>query len=424
MILHDPAVWALLVCAAVGIALTVLGFRAVLADHRAATALEQTVEHERRLTASLELLVATRTSQLEDAQRVLQRMWWLGQQITLELNPQRVLQRFLEAVMDMAHADGAVIGLLGDEGSVHVVIGTGVGRALSGVAVPMYGSAMGRVIRTGQAWAEADIERHVDELDAGVYNRLHGTIASMAIVPISRRGERIGAVAVLTRERREFTPADLERIEAMGDLLSVSLENAELVETLRQAEWRFRTLFRAAPDGVFTVLQSGRIREANDAVRELSGTDPLQVVGRPVAELVVESDREKLSDALEATFAGTPTRIEVSFAREHRGSMTKRVVALAMSRLPEADPPTVLLVGRDMTSEREMRMRLMESDRLAAVGELVAGVAHEVNNPLSSISAFAQLMLRDGGLTPPQREWIEVIKSETLRASHVVKDLL
>jgi PAS domain S-box-containing protein len=421
---HDPAIWALLVCAAAGAALTVMGFRAVQADHRSATVLEQTVEHERRLTATLEAVVASRTSELEDAQRVLQRMWWLGQQITLELNPQRVLHRFLEAVMDMAQADGAVLGLLGDEGSVHVVVGTGVGRVLSGATLPMYGSAMGRVIRTGHAWVEADIEEHINELDADVYSRVRGAIASMAIVPISRRGERIGAVAVLTRARREFTAADIERVEAMGDLLSVSLENAELVETLRQAEWRFRTLFRAAPDAVFTVLQSGRIREANDAVREVSGSDPLQVVGRPVTELVVESDRAKLSAALEATFAGTPTRIEVAFSREKRGGTTKRVVALAMSRLPEADPPSVLLVGRDMTSEREMRMRLMESDRLAAVGELVAGVAHEVNNPLSSISAFAQLLLRDGGLTPAQRESIEVIKAETVRASHVVKDLL
>ncbi|MDQ2952469.1 MAG: ATP-binding protein, partial [Chloroflexota bacterium] len=93
-------------------------------------------------------------------------------------------------------------------------------------------------------------------------------------------------------------------------------------------------------------------------------------------------------------------------------------------RLPEADPPSALLVGRDMTHEREMRVRLMESDRLAAVGELVAGVAHEVNNPLSSISAFAQLLLRDGALTPQQRESIEVIRGETTRASQVVKDLL
>jgi two-component system NtrC family sensor kinase len=58
------------------------------------------------------------------------------------------------------------------------------------------------------------------------------------------------------------------------------------------------------------------------------------------------------------------------------------------------------------------------------VGELVAGVAHEVNNPLSSISAFAQLLLRETTLAPSQRESIEVIRAETMRASQVVKDLL
>jgi two-component system, NtrC family, sensor kinase len=412
--------------ALIGGVLAVIAWFLVARDHRSAILLAERMAHERQLNTTLEQAVLSRTTQLEDAQRVLQRMWWLGQQITLELNPQRVLERFLEAVADVAGADGGILGLVGDDGKIRIVVGTGAGASLTGLTIPIAGSAMGRVIRSGIAWTVSNVSDHHDLVDDQILERTKDRIRGVAVVPISRRGERIGAVTLGTSDERTFTAAELERVEAMGDLLSVSLENAELVETLRQAEWRFRTLFRAAPDAVFTVLQSGRIREANDAVRDVTGVDPLQVVGRAVVDLVSESDRERLRVALQSTFDGSPTRIEVSFQHESpgRGSPTRRVVALAMSRLPEADPPSVLLVGRDMTSEREMRVRLMESDRLAAVGELVAGVAHEVNNPLSSISAFAQLLLRDGGLTAAQRDSIEVIKSETLRASQVVKDLL
>src|SRR4029079_8276889 len=108
----------------------------------------------------------------------------------------------------------------------------------------------------------------------------------VALARLSRRGERTGAVTIASRTERLFTDAELERVEAMADLLSLALDNAELVETLRQAEWRFRTLFRAAPAAVFTVLQSGRIREANDAVLDVTGYEPLQVVGRAVEDLV------------------------------------------------------------------------------------------------------------------------------------------
>jgi two-component system NtrC family sensor kinase len=381
--------------------------------------LTEELERQRARVAELEKTVVLKAGEAADAQRVLRRMWWLGQQVTLELTPQRVLDRFLEAVTDIVQADGAVVGLLGEDARIRLAAATGVAQPMAGQAVPVVGSMMGTVIRTGKPAMIGPADLVDADTGIAMLDLLRGSARAVGIIPVSRRGERIGVVVIAPKPDHLLTPADLDRVEAMADLLSVSLENAELVETLRQTEWRFRTLFRAAPDAVLTVLQSGRIREANDAVRELTQCDPYQVIGREVLDFVAETDRSRFGAALQAAFAGQAQRIEVSF-----GATERRVVALAMTRLPEADPPTLLIVGRDMTSDREMRARLRESDRLAAVGELVAGVAHEVNNPLSSISAFAQLLLRDGGLTPEQRDSIEVIKAETLRASQVVKDLL
>src|SRR5262249_55338784 len=159
------------------------------------------VAQEREMTASLEHAVQKRTSELDDAQRVLQRMWWLGQQITLELDSQRVIDRFLEAVVDIAHADSSVIGLLQEDGQIKFVVGTGVARHVIGTTIPVSGSAMGRVIRSGVAWTVSDVSAHKDEFDQELFARMKDRVASLAIVPISRRGDRIGAVALATTER-------------------------------------------------------------------------------------------------------------------------------------------------------------------------------------------------------------------------------
>ena len=397
--------------------------RSLATQGEQAQLLARSIEAERALSATLEQRIAERSGELADAERVLQRMWMLGQHVTLELHPARVLERFMEAVLDVAHADGGVLGLMVDEGRIRMAAAAGNLSTSAEEHAPQAAMAMGRVIQTGRTLCIDDLARHPDLV---VHPAMRGQ-RSLVVVPLQRRGERIGAVALCSWRVGAFSAEDVARVEAMTDMLSVALANAELVEDLRQAELRFRTLFRAAPDAVFTVQLGGRVQEANDYVREITGLDPAQVVGRDLIEFVAPKDERRLRDALTAAFAGLPARLEVDFRRRTDvpdAPAETRVVALAARRLPETDPPTLLLIGRDTTGEREMRARLMETERLAAVGELVAGVAHEVNNPLSSISAFAQLMQRDGSLTAAQRESIDVIRSETGRASQVVRDLL
>jgi two-component system, NtrC family, sensor kinase len=82
-----------------------------------------------------------------------------------------------------------------------------------------------------------------------------------------------------------------------------------------------------------------------------------------------------------------------------------------------------VIVVRDLTEERRMAEQLRQSEKLAALGELVAGVAHEVNNPLTGISAFAQLLLEDN-LSGEQKESVTLMKREADRAVSVIRDLL
>ena len=384
--------------------------------------LEARVVHEQELSTTLEHSVADRTAALTEAQRVLHRMWELGHEINAELHPKRVLQRFMDALMDIEKCEGVVLSMLDEPAQiVRVFAGCGVAEPFVGFELPYDGSGMGTVMKLGVTLAVADINAQPDIMHAKAMEALRSVkVVGVAIVPLRRQRQRIGGIAILTKQRRDWTDTELRRIEAMSDMLGVALANAELVENLRAAESRFRTLFRAAPDAVLTVLQGGDIREANDCARDLTGLEPDALVGRALVDLVAEDDRQVLRQALDAAFRGAQARLEIRFLRDE----SSRLVAVALTGLPDADPPTVLLLGRDITGEREMRSRLMETERLAAIGELVAGVAHEVNNPLGSISAFAQLLLRDTTLSGEHRESVDVIRSETLRASQVVKDLL
>ena len=409
---------------ALGIALTAFGvLLAMRAGHalwthrRTTMVLEHAALAEREIASLLEQRVDARTAELAEAHRVMQRMWTLGQQIALELTPERVLRRFIEAAMDVLRVDGGAVGLVsGDRVQVAITAGLEGASSLAGRSFPVSTSAMGRVVRTAAAWWTADAQQSAAEDDLPLADGARAVV----VIPLQRRGECIGAIMLVARAPRSFTESELSHVEAMADLLSVALANADLLETLRKAEWRFRTLFRVAPDAVLTLFASGRIAEANDAVRDILGLYPAQVVGRTLEEFVTEEEIARFRAELGKVLGGAPTRLELHL--RHEAGI--RVVALAARLLPETDPPMVLILGRDMTAEREMRARLAETERLAAVGELVAGVAHEVNNPLCTISAFAQLLQRDGAITADQRESVDIIASETMRASQVLRDLL
>jgi two-component system NtrC family sensor kinase len=91
---------------------------------------------------------------------------------------------------------------------------------------------------------------------------------------------------------------------------------------------------------------------------------------------------------------------------------------------PMDDEPIAVCHYRDVTDERALTRRLIESEKMIAIGNLAGGVAHEINNPLGGILAFSQLMKRDAQRTPQDLEALELIEESAMRCKRIVESLL
>jgi two-component system, NtrC family, sensor kinase len=166
-----------------------------------------------------------------------------------------------------------------------------------------------------------------------------------------------------------------------------------------------------------------KVQYANSAAIKEYGYDPSEVVGLSVDDFVVASAQLLRRETIPVIPAD-----ETLWTGEHihrRKDGTEFPAAVTLSHILGPDKEIVgLVIGvRNLTEERKVADHLGRTEKLAAIGELVAGVAHELNNPLTGISTFAQLLLEDK-LEGEQLESVSLIKREADRAIGVIRDLL
>jgi PAS domain S-box-containing protein len=200
-------------------------------------------------------------------------------------------------------------------------------------------------------------------------------------------------------------------------------EQVLLKRETEEAERRFRQIINAV-HGIITIKDLlGRYWMVNPRAEALYKLDQAQMLGKTdeqlfepdVAALMRRNDEHALS-------RGGHHLTEEKVRYEGR----ERV--LISERLPLTDYASqvvgICLVARDVTMELELQNELISAERLAAIGKLSAGVAHELNNPLTGILTFAEDLLEESDSADPRREDYQVIVNETLRCRRIVQDLL
>ncbi len=173
-------------------------------------------------------------------------------------------------------------------------------------------------------------------------------------------------------------------------------------------------IIAAIPDPVFVVGEGQRIELANRAFRELFRLGPAELEGKAVSQVLIEP---ALLAAISRGLAGELVEERQIWPGPEGGRLDMHVRAIKMQT------NEVLVLLHDLTADIEKDNRLMLTDRLASVGEMASGLAHELNNPLTGVIGLSQLLLADG-LPPEIRQDVEDINKEAQRAAAVVKNLL
>ena len=248
-----------------------------------------------------------------------------------------------------------------------------------------------------------------------------------------------GTIAVLAIGRKEtgesLNSEDTALLLAVAGQIATALENARLYRQLhtKAAELdRLRAfnenILESLDDGLLVADLSGHIVRWNRALERLYGVSRESAVGRtlddvfdaPVAEAIRAARRDR---------PGGETLSRIRLVARDAADGRAMIVNAAVVPLRASDERTETTVGtivilEDVTQRVELEEQLQISEKMASIGLLAAGVAHEVNTPLTGISSFTQMLLENAAPDDPRTQLLEKIERQTFRAAKIVNGLL
>ncbi len=243
---------------------------------------------------------------------------------------------------------------------------------------------------------------------------------SFGAIPIRTGEELAGALLCFFEQTAAALPVDEAALDSVARIGGIALANYRLRERLVSSEERYRTLFEESPDALFVTALDGTVLDANEAAVRLYRVNRSEVLGRYFGQLVSADEREMARRRQivwaqgRGTFSDRGNRPDGS---EFPVEVEVRVVELGGQR-------RFLSLVRDLSDQERLTNELLQAQKMEAMGELVSGVAHELNNPLAAIIAFSQLMRGDPRLPDDMKHDAGLLVQEADRTKRIVQNLL
>ncbi len=261
---------------------------------------------------------------------------------------------------------------------------------------------------------------------------------AMIYVPMIENGSLVGVIQVINKENGRFTDLDLKLLISLVNSIVKPLIFLQSIHQLRvinahleASRWELirsrntlRSLIDNLPDSLYIINRMYRIVAINSARSNRIEGDPRALVGNICFESLYNRTEPCPNCQVPETFFNK----KVTHRTERDWQESGEAYEWEINSYPIFDETgaviQVILVEKDVTDRRRMEMIVSQSEKMAAVGQLAAGIAHEINNPLTVVLANAQILMRE---LPEQEDWRELadlINRAGTRALHTVRNLL
>jgi PAS domain S-box-containing protein len=267
------------------------------------------------------------------------------------------------------------------------------------------------------------------------FARRIGTQA-LICVPIIYEKESLGVLAVdNSQSNRVLRQSDMSLLIGVASQLATSIVNALSFERVQASEQKYRELVETANSAILRINGQGRITYVNDFAQRLFGYGESELLGAAAAGFILPangSGAESLPEFI-AAMSRDPHRPVVG--ESETALRSGKTVWIAWAYRPIYDDrglfQEMLCIGNDVTElkhaeqmRKELQLQLQRAQKMEAIGTLAGGVAHDLNNILSGIVSYPELLLLDIAEDSPLRKPILTIKKSGERAAAIVQDLL
>ena len=211
-------------------------------------------------------------------------------------------------------------------------------------------------------------------------------------------------------------------IQYRGLMLDITEQKSFQAQLQRERDFN-KNILNNTRSMILVLDTAGLISYANRRCFE-TGHREIELVGHPLSEFIVPSRRKSLAEVLRGALRGVPIEnIELPFIRGD-GTTGQFSISLSPMRDEQGNINSIVVVMTDVTDAAVLQAKLMHTEKMAAVGQLVSGVAHEVNNPLAAILGFTDLLLENAEVPESAKDELRVILQEAQRTKVIIQSLL